>query len=399
MRVDVETLLAQGYAITSRAYGIASRLDRPDWRERMAKEHAPWDWQGEGMSWVHALGDSGAANHYRRVYSTDKIEDRSLVGQLPNSSGGPREYRPKNQETDNEPHQEHTMDKNIAAFLRPNARTIYVEFTKNGDKYTYVTDLPLEAGDVVAVPVQNASTAPLGINVAHVVEVHDDLLIEPNDKMKYKWVIGKIDLTYYHELETKNKELTDVLATSYRQNLRASFAQTVMAGLPDAARESIANILNPSVSLPSPKPLPKGRATVHKHILAISETAWTLINVEQLPWCVIGLGTCSPGGWVEVPSDTLVVRDDPASPSTHRAGYFVFSSGLADPLPAASKDKRYFTFSSDRRPHTKELQMTNPLRPFDLNAALQGEKVLLHHAAILPAWCTTTPTPPAATKP
>lgn len=116
---------------------------------------------------------------------------------------------------------------------------------------------------------------------------------------------------------------------------------------------------------------------MHKHILAISDAAWTLINVEKLPWCVIDHGTCSPGGWVEVPGDTLVVRDDPASPSTHCASNFVFSSGLANPLPAASKDKRYFAFPASRRPHTKEPEMANPLRPFDLDAALQGEKVLL----------------------
>lgn len=116
---------------------------------------------------------------------------------------------------------------------------------------------------------------------------------------------------------------------------------------------------------------------MHKHILAISDAAWTLINVEKLPWCVIDHGTCSPGGWVEVPGDTLVVRDDPASPSTHCASNFVFSSGLANPLPAASKDKRYFAFPASRRPHTKEPEMANPLRPFDLVAALQGEKVLL----------------------
>lgn len=116
---------------------------------------------------------------------------------------------------------------------------------------------------------------------------------------------------------------------------------------------------------------------MHKHILAISDAAWTLINVEKLPWCVIDHGTCSPGGWVEVPGDTLVVRDDPASPSTHCASNFVFSSGLANPLPAASKDKRYFAFPASHRPHTKEPEMANPLRPFDLVAALQGEKVVL----------------------
>ena len=55
---------------------MVTRVDRPDWKEHMAREHSPWDAKrgtDDGPRWVRCLGD-GAADHYRRVYSMDSIE-------------------------------------------------------------------------------------------------------------------------------------------------------------------------------------------------------------------------------------------------------------------------------------------------------------------------------------
>jgi hypothetical protein len=41
----------------------------------MAKEHAPWNIE-EGKDWVKRLGPAAAADHYRRIYSKDKITVR-----------------------------------------------------------------------------------------------------------------------------------------------------------------------------------------------------------------------------------------------------------------------------------------------------------------------------------
>lgn len=78
---------AQGYRIVSRKYGIISRIDREDWKEAMAKAHAPWDIE-EGRKWVRTLGDRGAADHYRRCYSKDNVElgGRALTLKIPNSN-------------------------------------------------------------------------------------------------------------------------------------------------------------------------------------------------------------------------------------------------------------------------------------------------------------------------
>lgn len=86
----------KGYAITSRKYRSANRLDRPDWREHMAKSHAPWDPTGDGMSWVRSLDQHGhsAADFYRRCHGSDEITvPEHLVKYVAKSNTGPREYK------------------------------------------------------------------------------------------------------------------------------------------------------------------------------------------------------------------------------------------------------------------------------------------------------------------
>jgi len=68
----ISMLISKGYRRTSCKFGTVSRVDRPDWREYMARDHAPWD-INEGLEWVEALGDS-AGDYYRRVLSKDHKE-------------------------------------------------------------------------------------------------------------------------------------------------------------------------------------------------------------------------------------------------------------------------------------------------------------------------------------
>ena len=63
------TLISKGYRRTSCRFGSISRVDRPDWREYMARKHAPWD-INEGIAWVDSLGNR-AGDFYRRVLSKD----------------------------------------------------------------------------------------------------------------------------------------------------------------------------------------------------------------------------------------------------------------------------------------------------------------------------------------
>jgi hypothetical protein len=85
-------LLSKGYCRVSIKYGMAARIDRPDWKEHMARQHSPWS-EKEGMEWVAALGRS-AEDQYRRVYSKDVIElGNGRAKFLPTSHGTTTGYR------------------------------------------------------------------------------------------------------------------------------------------------------------------------------------------------------------------------------------------------------------------------------------------------------------------
>ena len=116
------------------------------------------------------------------------------------------------------------MDKNIAAILREDTRTCQVcfELTEDvtpGRVYTYVSHLPLEVGDLVVVPVASS-----GWKVGKIVAVDEDLLIEPNGEIKFKWVIDKIDMDRYRANNERNKEIEQMLAASYRVSARQAYA-------------------------------------------------------------------------------------------------------------------------------------------------------------------------------
>jgi len=76
-----DALRALGYCVTSRKFGLISRIDREDWKEYMASKHV----SGNGMAWVKCLGEIGAEDHYRRCYSKDTLEIGSRARKLPKS--------------------------------------------------------------------------------------------------------------------------------------------------------------------------------------------------------------------------------------------------------------------------------------------------------------------------
>lgn len=98
---DIYAMVAYGYRRTSRKHSMLARIDRPDWREYMAFQHAPWDPAGQGMDWVKALGND-AADFYRRCYSEDLLElfEPAICMMFPASGHSADEYVPKKGEGD-----------------------------------------------------------------------------------------------------------------------------------------------------------------------------------------------------------------------------------------------------------------------------------------------------------
>ena len=92
----VEEAKARGYCITSRRYCMASRIDREDWKEEMARRHISEKFIEQGRQWVaNAMKHGWAGDHYRRIYSNDTITvPASWMPKLGNSMEGPNEFKP-----------------------------------------------------------------------------------------------------------------------------------------------------------------------------------------------------------------------------------------------------------------------------------------------------------------
>lgn len=168
------------------------------------------------------------------------------------------------------------MDKNIAALLREDARTIHVVFNmddamenhldvdfdwpKGADKnvvaeakrkimegnspafrirpgaktWTYVTDNPAVAvGDTVIVDAEGK------IKLVKVVKVDAEAKIEPNSDIVYKWIIGRVDMDAYQATLKRNADLEALVAEASRNHMRRSFRQVVLDSLENGTRDKV----------------------------------------------------------------------------------------------------------------------------------------------------------------
>lgn len=139
------------------------------------------------------------------------------------------------------------MDKNIAAILREDAHTVSVTFATDfepdvpfgGRCYTYVTDVHLEAGDLVVVEVQSGTKLSLG----RVVKVDDDLNIEPNSDIKYSWIVARVDTKTHSENMVRNAAIEKSIGSSYRKQMRRAMANQILSDMPESGKVEMQRLL------------------------------------------------------------------------------------------------------------------------------------------------------------
>jgi hypothetical protein len=152
------------------------------------------------------------------------------------------------------------MDKNIATFLREDTKTVGVNFIqesfeKNKDgysaksllgdgeyrlsqkEYTYVTDLDLEPGDLVVVFAQGVPKVVL------VASVHEELAIQPNEDIEYKWIVCKIDMEAYKKNLFMNGEITRTVGSSYKKNIRRQFQAMLMTEIDSDSKDKLLSLI------------------------------------------------------------------------------------------------------------------------------------------------------------
>lgn len=155
------------------------------------------------------------------------------------------------------------MDKNVVNYMREDARTLRVSFKpvtpdqklypeSAPDLYLYCTnDATIVAGDMVVVPTYSKRPDQYHpFSLVEVVQVHDDVQIEPGYEHQIRWIVGKVDFTEYFANIAKNEEIQKVLDEGYKQNIRRSFSQQVMMSLPEEAAAKLQNILAAPAKLP-----------------------------------------------------------------------------------------------------------------------------------------------------
>lgn len=158
------------------------------------------------------------------------------------------------------------MDKNIAALVRNDTRTVHVRFIKpnfadqngslelgksptfdnhrkyHGQKlsdqtYTYITDLPLEKEDIVAVNAMGT------ISVAVVDSVDETVDIEPNSTIQYKWVMCKLDVTGFLANLEKNKQITDVVGEAYKARAKMQFRDLLLGNIDGDSQAKLLSLI------------------------------------------------------------------------------------------------------------------------------------------------------------
>lgn len=131
------------------------------------------------------------------------------------------------------------VERNIAALMREDAKTVEVTFNGGSKTYTYITSLDINPGDHAIVDCGSD-----GFKVVQIVGVHEDVEIEPNSDTKFKWLVAKFDLEHYKLNEAKNEQIEKVMATGYRTNIRRQFAASVMACLSDEKKAELTAIVS-----------------------------------------------------------------------------------------------------------------------------------------------------------
>lgn len=145
------------------------------------------------------------------------------------------------------------MERNIAAMMHDEAKTVGVKFQNRAEKvglqglpvakeYTYVTIQPLAVGDLVAVYAGGA------IQVAEVSRVDALLDIEPNDNKEYEWIVQKLDTKPYEAQAARNDALKTLIKENYKLTARSQMRELMLNSLSaDKAKEALALLNTPKV--------------------------------------------------------------------------------------------------------------------------------------------------------
>ena len=132
------------------------------------------------------------------------------------------------------------MEKNLAALIRDDAKTIKVQFGQTGKVYTYVTHLDVKIGDHVVVPTSDENR----YSVAEVKAIDDKCNIDQGSDLEYKWVIHVFNLEDHLLNEARNRQIEELVADATRTSMRRTFLENILAGVEPEKRKEIEAVVS-----------------------------------------------------------------------------------------------------------------------------------------------------------
>lgn len=109
---------------------------------------------------------------------------------------------------------------NVAIALFETAAAIEVTFPRSGGLYTYMTLDEVAVGDKVIV-----NTPQAGLQVVTVTKVNADWDIDA--KYDYKFIVGRVDMSRYEEIQGAVKEVKAVIESERRAAARKAMTDTL----------------------------------------------------------------------------------------------------------------------------------------------------------------------------
>jgi hypothetical protein len=114
---------------------------------------------------------------------------------------------------ENKTGEQNMKTKNIAAVLMENCKTIGVHFSDGNKTYTYKTTEDFKVGDyaVVNTPNYQIQGEHSGLTIAIVTEVHKVPNIDVDSNINYQWIVQKVDMSNYNEMNLREDKFNDHL--------------------------------------------------------------------------------------------------------------------------------------------------------------------------------------------
>jgi hypothetical protein len=115
----------------------------------------------------------------------------------------------------------------ILSLFDPNLKTVGVAFKGGSQLYTYKTYDDFAVGDLAVV-----HTPSNGFQVVEVKALHGTPDIDADSRVDYKWIVQKVDLKAYEQLEKKDEEMSAKVKEAQRDAHRKSAREALLAKVP-----------------------------------------------------------------------------------------------------------------------------------------------------------------------